>query len=252
MIIHMGWLGSPPPDHVLAAVEAARKASPGSEVMFHADERDVPARWREVMDSLNLRPHMRSDAQRHAVLKRYGGLWLDADVRLVADPASWTAGWDRYTAVRLRPSPSMIGTDIIYVPAGWDGWPVIEAEVDRVLWKTVADRRVGVLALAHRMIDNCQRRLPAAFHVLEPTDLYPFQPAAFTTRSVVARGFDPPADPPPGLGDMVAMGLSAIGITEERVQAIAAAVGIRDCGCKGRRAALNAAGKRLGIGQNRR
>ena len=52
------------------------------------------------------------------------------------------------------------------------------------------------------------------------------------------------AAPPPGLGDMVAAGLEAVGITKERVSA---AIG-RDCGCKGRQEALNAIGRRIGIG----
>ena len=56
-----------------------------------------------------------------------------------------------------------------------------------------------------------------------------------------------PKEPPPptrGLGDMVAAGLSAVGITKERVSA---ALG-RPCGCKGRQEALNAVGRRFGIG----
>lgn len=52
----------------------------------------------------------------------------------------------------------------------------------------------------------------------------------------------------PGLGDMVASGLAAVGITKERVQAVASKVGIKDCGCKKRQAKLNEFGKRLGIG----
>ena len=48
----------------------------------------------------------------------------------------------------------------------------------------------------------------------------------------------------PGLGDMVASGLSAIGITKERVSA---AVG-KPCGCAKRQAALNELGRRIGIG----
>lgn len=51
--------------------------------------------------------------------------------------------------------------------------------------------------------------------------------------------------PRPGLGDMVAAGLSAVGITPERVSA---ALGVKDCGCKKRQAALNDLGRRLGIG----
>jgi len=248
MMIHLGWVGSPVPDHIYQAVEAARRASPASEVTLHTDERDVPARWREAMDALNLRPHMRSDVQRHAVLRRYGGLWLDADVRLVRDPVEWTAGWDRYTAVRLRARPSMIGTDILYVTAGWDGWHLIDAEIDRVLARTAETGRVGVLAFAHRMIDNCQRRRREAFQILEPGARFPFSPEAFTTDSVVARGFDRPAVARPGLGDRVASALSAVGITEARVARVASTVGIKDCGCRRRREALNRAGRRLGIG----
>lgn len=52
----------------------------------------------------------------------------------------------------------------------------------------------------------------------------------------------------PGLGDMVAAGLSAVGITKERVQAVASAVGVKDCGCAKRQEALNAIGRKLGIG----
>lgn len=48
-----------------------------------------------------------------------------------------------------------------------------------------------------------------------------------------------------GLGDMVAAGLEAIGITKARV---AAALGVTDCGCNQRQQALNALGRRLGIG----
>jgi len=48
----------------------------------------------------------------------------------------------------------------------------------------------------------------------------------------------------PGLGDMVKAGLSAIGITEERVSK---AIG-RPCGCSKRAEALNKLGRKLGIG----
>jgi hypothetical protein len=54
---------------------------------------------------------------------------------------------------------------------------------------------------------------------------------------------------PPGLGDLVAAGLSAVGITEERVQRLANAVGVKDCGCAKRKAALNRLSDRL-LGQN--
>lgn len=47
---------------------------------------------------------------------------------------------------------------------------------------------------------------------------------------------------------MVASGLAAVGITKERVQAVASAVGVKDCGCKKRQEKLNELGRRIGIG----
>lgn len=52
----------------------------------------------------------------------------------------------------------------------------------------------------------------------------------------------------PGLGDMVASGLAAVGITKERAQAVASAVGVKDCGCRKRQQRLNELGRQFGIG----
>lgn len=198
-----------------------------------------------------LRPQMRSDVHRHAILRKWGGLWLDADVRVVRDPAEWTAGWDRYTAVRLDDGGAFIGTDIIYVPASWSGWPLIDAHIERTLTEIATTRRVKMLALASRMIESCHRELPDAFAFLDPGTRYPFGRDSLTTESVVARGFDPSTvtpQPAPGLGDMIASGLSAVGITKPRAQAVARAVGFKDCGCGKRQKIANAIGaKYLGL-----
>lgn len=82
-----------------------------------------------------------------------------------------------------------------------------------------------------------------------PTRLFP-QGKPFV---VCARASNAPAVPqkkePRGLGDIVADGLGAVGITKERVQAVAGAAGIRDCGCGKRQAWMNAMGQKyLGIG----
>lgn len=51
------------------------------------------------------------------------------------------------------------------------------------------------------------------------------------------RNCGKPPPPPPGLGDMVAAGLSAIGITKERVEAVVGG----PCGCSERQGYINAA-----------
>jgi len=55
----------------------------------------------------------------------------------------------------------------------------------------------------------------------------------------------PPPPARPGLGDYVHSALSAVGITPDRV---AAALGVDDCGCEGRRQTLNEWGYAIGIG----
>jgi hypothetical protein len=47
-----------------------------------------------------------------------------------------------------------------------------------------------------------------------------------------------------GLGDRIAAGLTAVGVTKERVSAIVGG----DCGCEQRQQALNELGYKLGIG----
>ena len=68
-------------------------------------------------------------------------------------------------------------------------------------------------------------------------------------RTATVRSEKPPvaecrANPKTGLGDMVKAGLSAIGITEERVSK---AIG-RPCGCSERAEKLNELGRKIGIG----
>jgi len=46
---------------------------------------------------------------------------------------------------------------------------------------------------------------------------------------------------PAGLGDVVAVAFASIGITVDRAQRLANAVGVADCGCGRRREALNRA-----------
>ena len=64
------------------------------------------------------------------------------------------------------------------------------------------------------------------------------------TRTPIRRLCDAQESQNSGLGDMVAAGLSAIGITKERVSAVVGG----DCGCAKRQEALNELGRKIGIG----
>lgn len=187
MLVHMGWMGDLP-ERKVRLVDAAREFL-GTSLMFHTDESIIPERWR-----VSVSPRMRSDLLRHAVLKEYGGLWLDVDVRLVKHPEEWTAAWDRYTAVFLTDRAAVVGTDIIFCPLGWDGWDLI----DEYLTAFAASGGEGAktLSLAHRMILECQAQRPEAFSTLLPGSIFPYDRRNFSSASVVARGYSPPSAPP--------------------------------------------------------
>lgn len=246
MRIHLGWTGSAVPPHVMAAAEAARAVATGCEVTLHTDDSMIPAAWRERMDAMRLAPHMRSDVQRHCILREYGGLWLDADVRLLVTPAEWASAWDRYTAIRLMDGASLIGIDILYVPCGWPGWDAVDSYIDGFLSRPPA--KIPFLGLGSDMIRTLSAAEPEHYSILDPGQTWPYRADRLTTASVVARGFDPSTVTPRaarrGLGDLVASGLSAIGITPERVSAVTG----RPCGCKERARKLNELGRKLGIG----
>jgi hypothetical protein len=70
-------------------------------------------------------------------------------------------------------------------------------------------------------------------------------PEPLTAQELAAHPAPQMRRQPRGLGDMVSAGLSAIGITPERVSK---ALGVKDCGCRQRAEALNRIGRRLGIG----
>jgi hypothetical protein len=51
-----------------------------------------------------------------------------------------------------------------------------------------------------------------------------------------------------GLGDVVALAFASVGITKDRAQAAANAIGVKDCGCDKRQERLNELGRMVGIG----
>jgi hypothetical protein len=57
-----------------------------------------------------------------------------------------------------------------------------------------------------------------------------------------------PSPPPNGLGDLVAAAFASIGVTKDRAQAVANAIGVEDCGCAQRQERLNELGRMVGIG----
>ena len=128
----------------------------------------------------------------------------------------------------------MLPGGLVFCPAGWPHWKVVDEYIERVARMKTA----GYLAFTHGLYWALPREV---FEVVRDPMRFPITRRQLTDRAQVVR-FPLPAAP--GLGDRIAAGLAAVGITEARVSRL---VG-RPCGCKARRAALNRLGRRLGIG----
>jgi hypothetical protein len=237
MIVHTAWLGEPSLS-AKKAVDCLRRASEGCEVRFHEDGSEVWPAWRAAFNSLSGNPRMQSDLLRHSLLRRYGGLWLDLDVTLAVGPKELVADWSGYTLLRLVPGSPWAATDLIYAQPDWPGWHLLDEYVAGVDTSV----RLSHLAFAHDMILWAFRR-GAPVTLLDNATLYPCRKRDVTCNALALRCGQSAASP--GLGDIVAAGLSAVGITPERVSA---ALGVEDCGCKKRQAKLNELGRKFGIG----
>jgi hypothetical protein len=236
MIVHTAWLGVHPPD-VASAVNRLRKKAAGCDVRFYNDGAEVWPAWRSVFDYLSNNPRMQSDILRHSLLRRHGGLWLDLDVKLVINPRKLVAEWSSYTMLRLSPGSPWAATDVIYAQPDWPGWALLDEYIDNF----DSSRRPSHLAFAHDMILWAFRR-GAPVTLLDDSLSYPCRAADVTPYAKIVRCGEKPARR--GLGDIVAAGLSAVGVTKERVSR---ALG-RPCGCSKRQQKWNELGRRFGIG----
>lgn len=160
--------------------------------------------------------------------RAYGPCMID--VARISDPADCPAGWPE----RLRDAAaagfveSLLGGVFLHLDKGTIAAPDCPAN---------AAKPLVIEAIAEHLGIDAPEPLTPAERAIHPGGRYPAPIRVKADRR-----------PNPGLGDLVAAGLTAIGITKERAQAVASAVGIKDCGCAKRQAALNRLGERLGFG----
>ena len=96
----------------------------------------------------------------------------------------------------------------------------------------------------HFVCKNCGLRVPTRLFAKGK----PFVACAHAQRSPSASVTQPSRPPVRGLGDLLSDGLSAVGITKDRVGAVARAAGVKDCGCGKRQKWVNKMGaKYLGL-----
>lgn len=231
MKLHMVWLG---PGEDAAAVARVRAASPADEVIVWRSAEILPAVWRPAWDRVAGDYRVQSDLLRLAALRLHGGLYVDWDHTLRADAATITAGWQTLTVVAAGRG-GMLPGGLVFCPAGWPHWGLVDEYLERV----ARQDRAGYLAFTHDLYWSLPREV---FEVVRDPGRFPIVPAQVTDRAEVIR-FPLPAEP--GLGELVAAGLAAVGITPERVSRVLG----RPCGCEERKRRLTAFGHRLGIGR---
>lgn len=142
------------------------------------------------------------------------------------------------------PAPVMRAARILSANACTQQWPcelceaACDAQAESMLAGTFLHIDKGTIASPKSAVNAAKPRLVEAIAAFVGCD----KPEPLTDAELAAH----PGKvwERPGLGDMVKAGLSAIGITEERVSK---AIG-RPCGCGKRAEKLNELGRRIGIG----
>lgn len=144
-------------------------------------------------------------------------------------------------AARIDATPSC--------PSWWPGElckAAVAANAESILGGKFLHIDKGTIASPTSEVNEHKPALVAAIckhlGIDEPTPLTAEEMAIHPGRNMRAVS----APKPRGLGDMVKAGLSAVGITEDRVSKL---IG-RPCGCGARAEALNRLGAKLGIGGN--
>lgn len=133
-MIHAVWLGATP----------KRFAWHGLPVTLHTDDSLLWPEWRPAYERYAKTVRLKSDFIRQSVLRRFGGLYIDADVRILNTERVLKEFSPGY-AVAPIPRTAFLGTDIIHCQPDWPGWSVIDDYMRR-------DHRLGVLTFASDML----------------------------------------------------------------------------------------------------
>jgi hypothetical protein len=176
--IHMIWLG----DGVdTAAVDRVAEANPDCMVMLHRDASDLPASWQNAYDKYAYAVQMKADLLRLAALRKYGGFYLDFDVRLMAPVSQITSGWDTLTIPTYCRSHFMPG-DVLFCPADWAYWDKVDEYVE-----FYSQQSVPYAAFMHHLFGSLPR---GSYRPVDDCNLYPHMKTQAGPAALMWRGFD--------------------------------------------------------------
>lgn len=176
--IHLVWLGEGLDQ---SAVERVKQLNPDCEVMVHRDDRGLPDSWRNAYEKYAYVVQMKSDLLRLAALRKYGGFYMDFDVRLHA-PVSWfTREWKTLTIPTYCKSHFMPG-DVLFCPKDWPYWDKVDEYIEGY-----SQQRVPYAAFMHHLFST----LPVgSYEPVTDCDAFPHSKAHCGPRPLMWRGFD--------------------------------------------------------------
>lgn len=127
-LINVIWIGNSVPDRVLSLVETCRGLNPDFEVRLW---RDADLTWLTNQDSFSTEPRVSGKANiaRYEILRRFGGIYLDADFELLGALDSVTALGALTGFVVARESRVVFNNAFM---ASCPGHPLIEMLVEGV------------------------------------------------------------------------------------------------------------------------
>lgn len=178
-LVHQIWLGAPPPAEVRLLMDRWRDNPYGFEYKLWRDQ-DIDKEGLDLND-LYMRaknPATRSDIARYEILKRYGGIYVDADVELIKNMEDVLRGSSFVAGCHPCPDNGDVEVGNAVIASSKDGRVVTEIVKELSLLKEVDEKDAmtiikasGPLMLTRVLLGN---ENDSSVGILPSNHFYPF------------------------------------------------------------------------------
>lgn len=193
-IIHIIWLGDPPPDVATEAVEHWRKMGNGREVILHRDVSLLWPAWQAAFDSIQSPKPLvtQCDLLRHSLLRQFGGWYFDCDLRATVTlddiEAAYPTPDHKMFVTSFGTKNSFLSTDLLATTPAWLGWPLLD--------EYIASPPFGQNYFTYciSMLAWVRAKSPTCFRV-GPPDRFALKHVALLRDLIIRRNEDKDAQP---------------------------------------------------------
>jgi len=185
-MIHLIWLGEQT-DFVRERISHFRQMNPDDEVRVWTDidvSVELMSDYARAYEVYAKTRQAKSDLLRFSLLERYGGWYFDIDTYLLVSASSMLPYLDGpYFTYSLLHLSNLPNPDVLYCPAGWDGWDAVH---EYIVNYQADDFRI--LAFAAHLLFRLANTIPDKVRVMNNPELFPDRPRYYSERSLVLRG----------------------------------------------------------------